>query len=442
MKSKINRRDFLAKSSIGLMATSAGVVNLGNSFSTKGIKFSSQELPKIKEYRMLGRTGFKVSDIGCGCILTNAETILRSLLSAGINFIDTSESLWQNQEVVGKVVKEVDREAIFINTKISVSENESADEIVIRIKKFLERTGLTYLNGMMLWNVNSIKEIGNPAFHNAFERLKKEKLVQFSGVSCHGSSFIENPEDSMESIISACIESDRYDLVMFVYNYVQHQMGENILKLCDQKNVGSLLMKTDPFGGYFLNFIEQVNESISKNDSVTGNLKIVYDKIIRQQKEAKPFLEQHGYLNDSNYKKAAISFALNNPQVSSALITFRNFEDVNDYLNLSGARLDHEKVSFIDSLKKDYGNLYCRHACGQCEIKCPFNVPINRIMRYNHYFMAQERKDYAVKKYRDLPGVNAAKCVNCEGLCEQACPYKVSIRMLLSIAHQNLNSVV
>lgn len=438
MSSKINRRDFLNKSSIGILGT--GILPLTDiNFSNNPPK-NIEQSAKIKEYRLLGRTGFRVSDIGCGSVLVNTEGLFKAIISAGVNLIDTSESGWRNEEVMGRVINKIDRGSVFINTKIMVSETESADRVVQRMKDFLKRAGLTYLDGMMLWNVNSIKETENKSFLEAFNKLRDEKLVRFSGISCHGSNYIINPKDTMADIITAAIYSDRYDLVMFVHNYVQHEMGEDILNACAKKGVGTLLMKTDPFGGYFLRFIKQVNEAKLNNDSIPESVRIVYDKMIAKQNEAQPFLQKYGYLKDESYKKAALSFVLNDPLVHSALISFRNFEDVNEYARLSGARLNNENIALIDSLVHFFGFSYCRHACGKCEKSCPYNVPVNTIMRYNHYFMAHSMKEYAIQKYRELPGSKADKCSVCEGRCEKACPYNVVIQSLLSFAHNNLNS--
>lgn len=93
------------------------------------------------------------------------------------------------------------------------------------------------------------------------------------------------------------------------------------------------------------------------------------------------------------------------------------------------------------SLQQAMGHLYCHHACGVCENKCLHNLPINTIMRYNHYFMAQGREKYAINKYFKLPGSKPDVCSECEGMCEASCPYGVSIRSLLSIAHQNLSLI-
>jgi predicted aldo/keto reductase-like oxidoreductase len=436
---KINRRDFLTKSSIGVLGT--GILPLSD-LNLSQNNFDKAEQSRIKDYRLLGRTGFKVSDIGCGSVQVNTEGLFKAILASGVNFIDTSESLWRNEEELGRVVNKMDRNAVFINTKIMVSGAESADKIIQRMKDFLKRSGLSYLDGMMLWNVNSIKETENKSFLTAFSKLRDAKLVRFSGISCHGSNYVINPKDTMADIISAAVESDRYDLMMFVHNYVQNEMGEKILKVCEQKGVGTLLMKTDPFGGYFLRFIKEVNDSKLKNDSISQDVKIVYDKMIKKQNEAQPFLKKYGYLEDASYKKAALSFVLNNPLVHSALISFKNFDDVNEYVNLSGSRLDNENTALIDSLVRYFGFSYCRHACGKCEKNCPNNVPINTIMRYNHYFMAQAMKEYSIKNYNELPGAKADKCIACEGLCEKACPYNVMIQSLLTIAHCNLTSEV
>jgi predicted aldo/keto reductase-like oxidoreductase len=437
---KLNRRDFLTKSSIGIVGIGSGLIN-NTAINKNSCLNRIQEQTRIKEYRTLGRTGFKVSDIGCGTISISNENVLKSILLTGVNFIDTADaySNGNNEKMIGRAIKDLNRSSIFINTKISISESDDKDSIVLRARRCLERLDTDYLDGLMLWNVKSVNETQNKAFHQAIKQLKSEGRVKFCGVSCHGSNYVDEPKETMEQIIGTAVESGRFDLVMFVYNYVQQKMGENILKACTKKNIGTTLMKTDPFGGYFLNIVELVKNYKRDNKTIPENQQKVYDKILKKQAEAEPFLQKYGYLNNDTFREAAIGFGLNNKSVNSVLITFRNFNDVNDYINLSGSRLTEQNVSMINFLRNSFGNLYCRHACGQCENLCPYEVPINTIMRYNHYFMAQSREKYSIKKYLELSGVKANKCSSCEGFCEQACPHEVSIKALLTIAHQNLS---
>ncbi len=438
MMKKINRRDFIAKSSVGFAGVSAGLVNL-KGFNNEKSSLIPEEA-KIKEYRTLGRTGFRISDIGCGPATIANENVLKAVLETGVNFIDTAEFYGNgnNELLIGRAIKGLSRNSIFINTKISVTDEDTSEGIVIRVRKCLERLDTDYLDGLMLWNPVSIRRIKDKAFHRAFEQLKNEGRVHYCGVSNHGTNWNEQPEESMDNIIGSAVEDGRFDFVLFVYNYVQKEMGESILKACASRNIGTTLMKTDPFGGAYLNVLEMAENLKNQNREIPEGFQGVYKKIIDKQKLAESYLTENQLQDISARREAAISFALNNQSVNSVLISFRNFEDIDNYIKLSGKRLTADNISLIESLKLKYGHLYCRHACGLCESSCPDKVPVNTIMRYNHYFMAQSREKYALIKYNQLPGKKAESCAYCQGFCEQHCPFGVPVKALLTIAHDNL----
>ena len=74
---KINRRSFLATSSTGIVGVGASASFIKNmSFNDNHHSVNDEEI-KIKAYRTLGRTGFKVSDIGCGPVSISNENLLR-----------------------------------------------------------------------------------------------------------------------------------------------------------------------------------------------------------------------------------------------------------------------------------------------------------------------------------------------------------------------------
>jgi predicted aldo/keto reductase-like oxidoreductase len=437
---KIKRRDFLTKSTIGLVGIGTGLTNNGviNIVSQDN---KIQEQPMIKDYRVLGRTGFKISDIGCGPVSISNENVLKAVLDTGVNFIDTAEFYGNgnNELMVGRAIKGFDRSSIFLNTKIGVSEIDNKENVITRVKKCLERLNTDYLDGITLWNAGSTNAIKNKDFHQAFKQLKDEGRVRYCGVSCHGSSMGTEPEESMEKIIGSAVDDGRFDFSLFVYNYVQREMGENILRECARKNVGTLLMKTDPFGGTYLTVLEGLKNYIRENKSIPENYRKIYNAILDRQKQAEEYLQKNELFDNSARREAAISFVLNSPSVNSVLISFSTFEDITNYIALSGTPLTEKNISLINSLKENCNHLYCRHACGICESKCPYSVPVNTIMRYNHYFMAQRREKYAIQKYYELAGSRLDKCLDCEGFCETACPYGVAIHALLVAAHQNLN---
>jgi len=435
---RINRRVFLSESTVCMAGVGmAGPVTMYG----RENRNREQQQPVIREYRVLGRTGFRVSDIGYGFPGMANESILKAAIAGGINFIDTIEghAAGNSEVTIGRAIKGCPRESLFINSKIAVNEKDTRENIVSRVRKSLERLETPYIDGLMLWSANTVRGTENKVFHSAARQMKKEGIVRFSGVSCHGSNFTGEPPETMDKVICSAVDSGRYDLVMFVYNYVQQEMGDKILERCGKKNVGAILMKTDPFGGAYNIVTNMVTNYQKENKEIPPNIQNVYSKIMKSQEQAMPFLVQHGFSDSDNRKEAAISFVLNNPAVSTVLISFSNFTEVADYINLSGSRLTDKILSKIESMRDTYGPMYCRHACGICESSCPAGVPVNTIMRYNHYFTAQSREKYAISQYLGLGTTDAGNCRSCKGFCEAACPYGVPIHSLLEDAHKNLS---
>jgi predicted aldo/keto reductase-like oxidoreductase len=435
--SRINRRDFLTKSSIGLVGAGAGLMRGGIIGGENNSK--STEQSRIKDFRILGRTGFKASDIGCGPALMTDENLLKAVFDSGVNIIDTAEFYGNgnNESLVGRAIKDFDRKLLFLNTKLIISENDKQEDIVTRVRKCLGRLNTDYLDGLMLWNPATVEHTRNKEFHNAFNQLKSEGRVRFCGISCHGTEFSSVKED-MENVVSGAIDDGRFDHVLFVYNYAQQEMGNNILKKCAEKNVGAILMKTDPFGKRYLDIIDKVKKLENDNKPVDNNTRRLYTMILEKQKKGEAYLSENQFSDSKARREAAINFVLSNPAVSSVLITFSSFDEISDYVSLSGGKLTSENLSVIKTMTQNFGHLYCRHACGICEAHCPHGVQINTIARFNHYFISQKREKYAIQKYLELAGPKTNKCLDCEGICQSACPYGVSIKTIMAIAHENL----
>jgi predicted aldo/keto reductase-like oxidoreductase len=142
--------------------------------------------------------------------------------------------------------------------------------------------------------------------------------------------------------------------------------------------------------------------------------------------------------NPGDISEAAVRFVLNNPHINVLNLAFKTFDDVEKYLKLSGSRLSMLDKKKLAGYQESMGQLYCRHACGICESQCPHNVPVNTIMRYNHYFEVNGSEKYAMEKYLNLESAKADRCATCTGHCESACPYNVPAQSLLAMAHSQL----
>ena len=107
MKTKISdRREFIKNSSLGILG--AALINTKKVPDNQGIH--DQDPPSIKAYSKLGRTGFNVSDIGCGPAVITHEKVLKAILDAGVNYIDSAIAYGKKNEIlIGNVIKDYDR---------------------------------------------------------------------------------------------------------------------------------------------------------------------------------------------------------------------------------------------------------------------------------------------------------------------------------------------
>ena len=434
-KTNLTRRNFLKSSSLGCL--SAGII--GKDIDLLFDEKKDEELPKIKAYRTLGRTGFKVSDISSGA--TGAEMVLKTLIKSGVNYIDTSEvySNGNNERMIGQCIKEFDRKSLFITTKVRSGRGfKSKEDIINSARKSLERLQTDYIDCYMIHSAKSSEIIKNEYFHDAMKQLKSEGRIRFCGVSCHGKSWINKPKETMEQVLMTAVEDGRFDVILLVYNFLQQDMGKRILKACKEKDIGTAVMKVNPIFDH-----SQVEAWFSELERKGKELSRLQKRILYGYKtiaaRADSIAKERNFKsNDEIFKDIAIPFVLSNPDVNTVLVALSNFDDMKYHLKLSGKTLKESDKKRLINYKETFGQLYCRHACGICEDKCPYNIPVNTIMRYNYYFLAQKDEKYAMQKYINLREQNAEACKNCEGYCESACPYKVPIQGLLNLAHHNL----
>jgi len=430
-KNNIDRRRFLKTSTLGVIG--AGMA--ARSSAARPVQEEAKPQAKIKEYRTLGRTGFKVSDLATGTI--QDEGLLAAALDAGFNYIDTAEQYPGHHKVVGNAIKGRDRKKLFITSKILLEGEVTKEDVLKRSRKALEEIGTDYLDCMMMHFPTSIEQLKTPAWHEAMQQLKNEGRIKHVGASHHGSFWFKDPEASMGDILLAAAEDGRFDVFLMTYNFLQIDQSAKILDMCKQKNIGTALMKTSPITTF--NKIKAGADRIKKSGKDVPPLyKEGVERYTRMLEQAGPSVKKFKLENPDTARAAAIKFCLGNDSVHTVCCSMGNFDDLEKMVVLSGERLDAGDRATLVAYEEICGPFYCRHACGLCEPQCPQGVPVNTIMRYHHYFTAQGREREAMQYYAAIPGTRADVCSTCPGFCEQACPYNVSIQGKLFHAHADL----
>jgi predicted aldo/keto reductase-like oxidoreductase len=381
--SDLDRRGFLKASVLGCVGAAAVRGAIAGEEPDPDLDFEMEEpgAPEIRRFNVLGKTGLKVSDISLG--MAREPSVLRYALDRGINFFDTAEGYYDGQHEIalGRALGKR-RDEIVVTTKhyIGAPGSVTKKELKDRFDESLKRLGFEYVDIAMMHQVGDAGLFEDEAVLGAYEELKKAGKYRFLGFSTHDA----------ENICPPAYESGLFSAMMVYYNSVQYPERTELVREAAKRGIGVIAMKT-----------------------MAG----------REQDNVAEMAEER-----TTYAQAAIKWALEDPAVSSAVVTMRTFEHIDEYLQASGHRLTGKENASLDRYRKLAGNRYCRMGCSECVSACPAGVAIPDVLRFGMYFENYGIEKHAMLEYARLEeGKRAAACRTCDGRCEAACPHGLSI---------------
>lgn len=207
------------------------------------------------QYRTLGRTGLRVSDIGYGgwgiggtqwLGGEDGESIaaLNRAIELGLNFIDTALAYGDghSERLVGKIVRE-SATPVLVATKIPpknqiwparaghpLEDVYPYDYAISRTEESLVNLGLERidLQQFHVWNPEWVER---DEWRRAIEDLKASGKVRFFGISAN--------DHQPDSVISA-LETGLVDTVQVIYNIFDRSPEFNLFPYCEDHKIGVL----------------------------------------------------------------------------------------------------------------------------------------------------------------------------------------------------------
>ncbi len=143
----------------------------------------------------IGRRGETVSAIGIGTWAIRdygrAEEVLVEAVGLGLDLIDTAEMYgWgRAEELVGRVVRRVGRDRVFITTKLLPDHFTDRDEAVRALRESLRRLGVSEVDLVLIHWPNRSISIADQI--HVLEALADEGLARYIGVSNFNRSELE-----------------------------------------------------------------------------------------------------------------------------------------------------------------------------------------------------------------------------------------------------------
>ena len=215
-----------------------------------------------------------------------------------------------------------------------------------------------------------------------------------------------------------------------------------MLEACDQKDIATIIMKSNPVHLFDI-FVARRDKMIVEGREVDMYTQVYYDKYKKMYDAAESFFSTYGINNEKEFRDAASRFVLSNKKAHTTIWDFQNFDEVERMIGLSGQSLTSRDELVLEGYEEHLGHTTCRIGCNDCQTACPYNIPVNKILRYNYYFSVKKQERRAMEKYAKLDMPDPAQvCLDCEGYCEKACRYGVWTRPLIAAARSNLGLIV
>ncbi len=322
-------------------------------------------------YKVLGRTGIKVSAISCGTNALRMQTqeganlVLNYALDKGINFIETGRPYGATEEMIGKAISHRQNEFSVAAKTVLLSFEEVRKEVDLSLKAL--KTDYIDLYEAIVNRKEEVEKLLGPSGGlEALIQAKEKGKIGFIGIGGH------RPD-----LLAEVLETNHFDTVLFHFNMVQPYALKDLLPTAAKVKAGTLVMR--PIA--------------------------------------------HGALAPV---EKALKFPLACPQIDTVLCGMYSFEEVDKDLTVAEDAPTEREWNALLAEADSLGNTGCR-LCGYCS--CPKGISIGFIMTLTRY----RSKYNLLPKAEETWKAQAEKAKTCDGCgqCEKQCPYGLFIISLI-----------
>lgn len=367
MKAHHSRRSFLAS---GFTLPAVGAAAWASTAATPAVN-----------YRVLGKTGLKVSTVGFGCMITSDPSVISRALDMGINYFDTSRDYQDgNNEPMVAAALGNRRKNIILSTKTDGMTTEAA---LKELDTSLKALKTDYLDIWYLHDKSKVSDL-TEGLYVAQERAKKAGKIRFAGVSTHGGH---------GEVIPAAVKSGRCDVILTSYNFAMDKQMDSYIAAAQKAGVGVVAMKV-----------------IAGSFPLPGI-----------SREARALMKRPGAA------LAALKWAVRNPNVATTIPSMTDADQLLENVKAMAAPFSPADQKTLAAQLDMIQPLYCR-MCGSCEGRCPKGVPVADALRCLMYADGYGQFPLARARFQKLPAEAASsECRNCSS-CAVRCPNGVRVQ--------------
>jgi voltage-dependent potassium channel beta subunit len=312
------------------------------------------------EFRHLGRSGLKVSEIAYGNWITHGSQVaedaamacIATALDEGITTFDTADVYagTKAEDVLGRGLDGVRRESVEICTKVFWPTGRGANDRGLSRKHIIESANASLrrlrTDYVDLYQAHRYDhETPLEETMRAFDDLVRQGKALYIGVS----------EWRAEEIAAALRIADQMDLDRIVSNQPQYNMiwrviESEIVPLCEKEGVGQIVWSPIAQGTLTGKYLPGAAPPAGSRATDSSGSRFIADyltdPILGRVQQLRPVAEEAGL----SLSQLAVAWTLQNPNVSAAIVGATRPEQVRENVKASGVRLDPAVLARIDDI--------------------------------------------------------------------------------------------
>ncbi len=366
------------------------------------------------QYRHLGNTGLAVSEIALGCegFLKKDETSFAKLfhmaLDAGVNFMDLYSPDPELHCRVGRAIRERDDFVLQLHLCTTWKGGQyQATREINEVKRSFEGA----LHNLDIDSA-AIGMIHYVDAHSTWEAIQKGGILDYAlslkaqGVIKHIGLSSHNPQVALEAVESGAIE-----VLMFSVNpcYDLLPASEDVEALFAEESYKKPLFNIDPTRARLYETCLRRGVGITVMKAFGGG----------------DLLTDHSPAGVALTAPQCIHYALTRPAVAAVMVGVHTQQELADalaYETASPSQRDYAEA-FANFPKISWSG-HCMY-CGHCA-PCPKRIDVATVTKFLNLARAQGEVPETVREHYRALDAYGGDCVAC-GACEKRCPFGVPI---------------
>lgn len=339
----------------------------------------------VLSYKILGKTGLKVTSVGFGCMITSDGSVVERAADLGITYFDTARNYQSgnNERMVGAALKKK-RKEIVLSTK---TEARNKQDALQQIDTSLKELGTDFVDIWYLHGRSTPAEITDDLIE-AQQIAKAAGKIRFAGVSTHS---------GQRELIPFLATHPKIDVILTQYNFTMEPFMNEVIDAAVKGGKGVVAMKVMA-GGFRRG---RVDERLKRDGAML----------------------------------AALKWVVRNPHVHTTVPSMTDMDQLDENLKAMSQPFGASDQKILAAQLDHITPLYCR-MCGECDGHCRQGLPVPDVLRFLAYAEGYGQFALGRERFAALGDPHTAvRCGDCKQ-CTVNCPYGVKVAQRVTRAQE------